>query len=137
MLVGAAVAGAIKQPELALPAAFFSHYFLDLIPHWDGGGPKPPYKAKIVLKVGGDYFLGLALVYLLTVNNPRQLLLLAAAVMATMPDIIEGLLTMVNGSHLTLYQKIHHKIQGRLPFTLGMATNIIIGLLGALLLPLR
>lgn len=34
-IVGLAVGALIQNPLLAVPAAFVSHYFGDLVPHWD------------------------------------------------------------------------------------------------------
>ncbi len=34
-LVGLAVGALIQNPIIAVPAAFISHYFGDLVPHWD------------------------------------------------------------------------------------------------------
>lgn len=34
-VTGAVVAAAIKQPALALPAAFLSHFVIDSLPHWN------------------------------------------------------------------------------------------------------
>lgn len=37
-LTGAVVALALKRPELALPAAFLSHFVIDMIPHYNPPG---------------------------------------------------------------------------------------------------
>lgn len=139
LLVGAAIVGTIKQPEIALPLAFLSHFALDMIPHWDGGGPRPPYKTKMFVKVIVDYLFGLSLVYFLTRDSDRQALILFGAFLGTAPDFIEGGLTLILRERIiTPYQRIHRRIQGRLPFMSGLVTNIIVGLIGAMLvLPLR
>lgn len=139
LLVGAAITGSIQQPEIALPAAFLSHFALDMIPHWDGGGPRPPYKSQMFVKVIVDYIFGLSLVYLLTKGSDRQAIILFGAFLGTAPDFIEGGLTLILRERIvTPYQRIHRKIQGRLPFNTGIVTNIIVGLIGAMIvLPLR
>lgn len=52
-----AVATIVKQPELALPLAFFSHFVLDFIPHWDPPALVTILEAKEPVKVGRDVFL--------------------------------------------------------------------------------
>lgn len=61
-----AIATVVKQPELALPLAFLSHFVLDFIPHWDPSAlvaileAKPGtgrYSAKVPVKVGRDVLL--------------------------------------------------------------------------------
>jgi len=37
VLGGTAIALAVKQPALAIPLAFLSHFVFDAIPHWDYG----------------------------------------------------------------------------------------------------
>lgn len=39
-LTGAAIAMAVKRPELAIPAAFLSHFILDAVPHYNPPGRK-------------------------------------------------------------------------------------------------
>lgn len=36
-LVGAVIAAKVGNPFLAYPVALGSHFFMDLIPHWDAG----------------------------------------------------------------------------------------------------
>ncbi len=37
-VVGVAIGAAVSNPVVAVPAAFFSHFLLDFIPHWDDLG---------------------------------------------------------------------------------------------------
>lgn len=56
-----AIASAIKQPELALPLAFLSHFVLDFIPHWDPPELVAILEAEVPVKLGRD-----ALLFILT-----------------------------------------------------------------------
>jgi hypothetical protein len=87
LLVGAAIAKTIPNPAISLPVAFASHFLLDATPHWDGS-PKAPYSRKVIIAATSDYVFGAGLIFLLTRNDPSQVIVLAGAFMATLPDFI-------------------------------------------------
>jgi len=87
LLVGAAIARSIPNPAISLPAAFFSHFVLDATPHWDGS-PKAPWSKKIMGGAAVDYIFGASLIFLISANDPRQIVILAGAFLATLPDFI-------------------------------------------------
>lgn len=67
-VVAVAIATAIKQPELALPLAFLSHFVLDFIPHWDPPELVAILEAKRPLKVGRDVFLFISIDFLVSLG---------------------------------------------------------------------
>ncbi|OGY22053.1 MAG: hypothetical protein A2126_04720 [Candidatus Woykebacteria bacterium GWB1_45_5] len=87
LLVGAAIARSIPNPAISLPAAFFSHFVLDATPHWDGS-PSAPFSKKVVGGAAADYLFGATLIFLISANDPRQIVILAGAFLATLPDFI-------------------------------------------------
>ena len=137
MLVGAAITRLVPDPNLSIPLAVASHFVFDAVPHWDGSAPKPPFKKKQVITAGLDYLLGLTIIYLLTQNSPDARLLFAGAIAATLPDIFQGILSIINyvfkKTYLASYTRFHVAIQGRLPLIMGLVTSSIVSI-GALYL---
>ena len=129
LLAGAAIVTLVPDPNLSLPLSFISHFVLDAIPHWDGGGPKPPFNKKDYLRVGGDYVFGVLLVFLLTLGNGNQILILVGAVLATLPDFIHGASKFLNLPILDTFAKFHSKLQAKLPLLPGLATNTVMAIL--------
>ncbi len=113
-LTGAAIATMIKQPVLALPLAFLSHFLCDGLPHF---GIDMKFASKAMYRwLVIDVFVALVFgIFLLArgVDNPVFLALGAAAAMS--PDLF-WLYYGVRGDH-TKYpkydflSKFHHKIQ--------------------------
>ncbi|OGY23931.1 MAG: hypothetical protein A2Y57_04360 [Candidatus Woykebacteria bacterium RBG_13_40_7b] len=129
LLTGAAIVTLIPDPNLSLPLSFISHFCLDAIPHWDGGGPEPPLTKNDYLRVGGDYFLGVSLVFLLTLGSNNQVLILTGAVLATLPDFIHGASKFLNLPFLDSYARFHSRLQAKLPLLPGLATNTVMAIL--------
>lgn len=48
-VTGMLVAVAVKQPAIALPAAFLSHFAVDMLPHWDYKVPGLPRMRRLVI----------------------------------------------------------------------------------------
>ena len=69
-MTGAVVAIAVKQPLLALPAAFLSHFVIDMLPHWDYKLPKFPRARRLV--IGLDLLISAWLLVLLAVILPES-----------------------------------------------------------------
>ena len=113
-LTGAFVATAIKQPAIALPAAFVSHFVCDAIPHFGVDlkfGSSSMYRW---LTIDGTLTVGFAiLLILLGVENP--ILLAVSGFVAMSPDLA-WLYYGLKGKHgdLSKYDfisKFHSKIQ--------------------------
>jgi hypothetical protein len=84
---GAAIATAIDRPIVALPAAFLSHFVIDVIPHWDF-----KFKGNLrEMQAGRLIDINLALIFLIIViaiyHGPAGLIL-ASGLIAILPDAI-------------------------------------------------
>lgn len=91
-IVGAAIATQITNPFLALPAAFFSHYLCDKLPHWDAMTEKNKSKKAILVQSAIDVFLSVALVWLIFISFlsfKNATLIYACALAAQLPDWLE------------------------------------------------
>jgi hypothetical protein len=125
MLVGAIVVKTFSNPVIGLPLALLSHFILDIIPHWDGGAPQPPYREKsTILKTGLDLLLGALVIYFLTRHNQNQAYLFLGATVAIFPDLAQGLIVSLNyflkKNYLSGYLDFHARIQRRLTFIPGL-----------------
>jgi len=97
LLTGAVLALKIKIMPVALLAAFFSHYILDLFPHSDYSidnlkqkkWGKTPFEILKILIDGG---MGVGLILILAQN---QFLALAGGFLAVLPDFLNGLYFMI------------------------------------------
>jgi hypothetical protein len=88
-LTGAVIALAVKQPALALPLAFLSHFVCDAIPHFDT--EKDNKLAKIVIPL--DLLLAVILILSFTFlldTDIQPWLLFGCMALATSPDIVWG-----------------------------------------------
>src|SRR5437868_4335098 len=84
---GALIAVVIKNPAVALPAAFLSHFVIDILPHWDfkfKGGPREMQAGRLI-------DINLALIFLIIIiavyHGPAGLIL-AGGLLAILPDAI-------------------------------------------------
>ncbi len=98
-LTGAFIAYEIPNPFLALPLAFFSHFAVDLLPHWNPDifhqKKKLGYiSQKIFLFIVFDSLVGLIfgsyLAYKALPNIERGVFVLAGAFLAVLPDLAEA-----------------------------------------------
>lgn len=113
-LTGALIATVIKQPYLAIPLAFLSHFLCDALPHFDSGFTFGKRSMYIYLFLDGLTAILFAL-FLLWQGVENPLLLAVSGFAAMSPDLI-WLYYGIKG-RLNVYQKygkitqIHHKIQ--------------------------
>ena len=137
-ITGAFIATLIKQPLLALPLAFLSHFVCDALPHFDVGftfGKKSMY----IYLAGDGFFAILAATFLLWqgVENPVLLALCGFAAMS--PDLVWLYYGIKNGTHDNkashgAITRFHSKIQWSAT-RLGLIPEVIWAslLLGAIL----
>jgi hypothetical protein len=86
-MTGAVIALTIKQPALAVPLAFISHFVCDAIPHF-GFQLKDVLSRKFNLFHIGDFLLALILMIVFGLLFRRQIWLIwACMVAAASPDI--------------------------------------------------
>lgn len=146
-IAGVAIATVIKQPELALPLAFLSHFILDLISHWDPLVGKlqaedfTGVRGKTLLFIFIDFFIGLGLglffVWRALPDTTLATVIFFSAFLANLPD---GLMTPwaffgKRWGWLITYIQLHSRFQVRLSLPWGLLTQgaaIAIGLLIAL-----
>jgi hypothetical protein len=90
-LVSGAIAASIHQPELALPLAFASHFFMDTVPHWDFGtnwrGRSKAITGAIAI---ADTLLGFTVAYFLFRGKVSIPVLFAAVSLGNLPDWMEA-----------------------------------------------
>lgn len=117
-ITGAVVATAIKQPEIALPAAFLSHFVADMIPHWNYRIPAGLRQKHIIMVA--DLLLSLGLLILLAHYSARVpgWQIFSGGLLGIAPDLmwLPFFLTgkpskMHKNTPLHLIRRLHLKIQ--------------------------
>jgi hypothetical protein len=87
--VGVSIALLIKQPTVALPLAFVSHFALDALPHYGLPGPEG---YKELFKRWQTWIMFtvdiLGTLFILTLIRSEEWYVFAAAFLATSPDLI-------------------------------------------------
>lgn len=93
-MTGAAIALTVRQPVLAVPLAFASHYAQDIVPHWDYGTGRKDGKImsrKFNQILIGDFGLSVILMIVLGGLFPAQKWLIwGCMVAAASPDLAWG-----------------------------------------------
>ena len=83
-VTGILIATVVKQPALALPLAFFSHFVIDMIPHWVHKFNRHFYTQ---LSVFFDFGLATLLTVVLVAGSNRPAwILISAAFLGVIPD---------------------------------------------------
>ena len=99
VIVGAAIATQVANPALALPLAFGSHFILEKVPHWNPhlntetekyGRPTKQSTKIVILDVTASLVAGFFIASRVLPDTGHAVTILAAAFVATIPDIIEG-----------------------------------------------
>jgi hypothetical protein len=117
---GALVAVAIGNPWIALPAAFASHFVIDMIPHWDYKFENRYFKQAALLC---DLTLTLWLLIILSVTvDASRRLIIAGGFLGVLPDLMWLPHELYNRASpenkrtpLHVLRKFHNKIQPRTP----------------------
>src|SRR5690348_3620935 len=88
-MTGVAIALAVRQPLLAAPLAFASHFLLDITPHF-GGTPIYEYGHKLFpYVIIGDTIITSGIILAVCAFAPLQAALIAlCALCAILPDIL-------------------------------------------------
>ena len=139
-IVGATIATKIPNPLISLPLAFFSHFFLDLIPHWNPSlysetkkFGKPTQRSTqfvildIILSLGAGFFIASR-----ALPNINQAIIIVLACFATvMVDVIEGFYFFlgIRTKFLENLIEFQHRYQRRVPIIPGVVVQIVIILL--------
>ena len=109
---------AIKEPAVALPAAFLSHFVIDALPHYDHKDLMPkPGLYKTVLISDAVLSIGVLMFFVLTLNEPAWLIF-AGGLLGIAPDlmwfpaVVEGKVAPKNKNNiLHLIRRFHAWIQ--------------------------
>jgi hypothetical protein len=137
MMTGAAIGKIARRPQIALPAAFASHFVLDAIPHLDqhalfgvAGGRVTVGEAWATVV---DVFLGVTLVLWAVGRQPGRRTMLWAAFMAIVIDLVDNVPPFSHwfrGWAGTLWlSRFHHGIQihmTRSQWVIGFGTQIVV-----------
>ncbi len=109
MLLGAAIGSYVNNIYLAIILAFLSHYLLDFIPHADYSLKNTDKKGWIlilpnILKIAGDLFLGILLIWMFSKNHP---IIYACAFFAILPDGLTVLNNLIPNKILEIHRNLH------------------------------
>lgn len=87
-MTGAVIALAVKQPALAIPLAFLSHFVCDLIPHF-GLDEKEIFGKRFNIILISDFLFAVLLMIVLAILFPDQMWLIwACMIAAASPDLM-------------------------------------------------
>jgi hypothetical protein len=147
ILVGAAIGSKFSWPAVFF-IGFLSHYLLDALPHYEYDISDIKYK-KIqlnkaffitLLKLTGDFCLGLLIVLLFIFNNPHFFMAAWGVFSSLLPD---GLLFLYwnfpNNRLLKFFANPHrasHYLKNKSPVWLGLIIEIIVSLAALIFLAL-
>ena len=87
MLTGSIIALALKNPLYVLPAAFLSHFVLDMLPHFGNTDSKLNSKQLFRKYLSFEIFGSLGIVVLLSTGSYGLNLMTSAAMLSILPDI--------------------------------------------------
>lgn len=88
IFTGAIIALVVKQPQIALPLAFVSHFVLDALPHYgyDGHGYGAAFKQRLTFVVESINIVGVPL--LIYTLRGQSVWVWLAAILAISPDFM-------------------------------------------------
>ena len=87
VVAAAAVVTVVPNPAISIPLAFFSHFALDTIPHWNWS---PGKTTAGKLASINDGMIALIIALSLALYLERSWVVLAAGVASMIPDIIQA-----------------------------------------------
>jgi hypothetical protein len=87
-ITGAAIALAVKQPALAVPLAFLSHFAVDMIPHF-GLDEKELFGRRFNTILIADFLMAICLMVVLATIFPSKMWLIwSCMIAAASPDLM-------------------------------------------------
>lgn len=128
-VVGGVIAVASPNLAVALPLAFVSHFFMDLIPHWDLGinfNNRP--KAVSVVFSAIDVLIGAMAVYFVFGSNVQAFNLWLTVFFAQFPDWLEAP-NLFFGSKFApsvVIGKIQHRLHNQLDLPWGLVSQLFL-----------
>lgn len=128
-LIGAAIATKAGNPSLGLIYAFFSHFILDLTPHWDEGlGWQKKTKIRLWVEAGIDIIASFALTYFFFHNLLDTNYLFLIIIAAQLPDWLEAPYLFLDWKFppFSWIRDFQHKVQWRLDLPWGAITQLVV-----------
>lgn len=134
-ILGASIAAKVENPFLVLPISFFSHYLLDLVPHWQETlYPYIPTK-KTVIRTFFDLLISFIIVYFIAKDSKMPWLIWSAGVIANISDL-DTLISLNKKSFkfkpFKVYYNLHGKIQRETGSLLGILPQLLVVILSLL-----
>ena len=132
LLTGAAIASGISNPILGLSLAFLSHYFLDMLPHWEYSIKNVKSKNWIgavpeSMRIIADFSIGVLLIVAITERTPFALL---GAGFGIMTDLLGFLGVVFPNKLLRYYDYLHAKTHfwrhRKIPSVIGILSQILV-----------
>lgn len=144
-LVGATIATKIPYPLISLPLAFFSHFLIDLLPHWNphlytetkkSGFPTKTSKLIVVADVIASLIVGGMIAYRALPNTGAAITILLACFAAVVVDVVEGFYFFLGIRSKFLEKLIEFQLryQSRAPFIPGLLTQIAVVVIAFIIL---
>ena len=146
--IGAVIALKLKNPWLVFPAAFFSHFLLDLVPHWDAftmcnvSETHENITKKDKIKAVLDFLIGLSIglffVFQTLPNGSLATTVFFAAAFSNLPDALEAPYVFLGSKNpITMtVMKIQHVFHNKEPLPWGIVTQLVTVGLGVFVLTL-
>lgn len=122
-MTGAVIALTVKQPALAIPLAFLSHFVQDTFPHWNYGVSRSKGKPQFFNRqfyelLITDFLLSVTLMVVLAFLFPaHKWLIWTCMVAAASPDLVWAYYRLYREHikkqkpHYDLFSDLHRKIQ--------------------------
>ena len=139
VLVGISIAAATKNPYIAVPVAFASHFVGDLVPHWDFYSEVEdgqeftgwrPIAVMADLVLGVAFGLSFTLYALWVLKDPVLAIgIFGSGIAAVAPDALmaPAIYNKVNPNKFSkLILKIQSKLQFQAPLPWGMLTQLLV-----------
>lgn len=141
VLAGAVIGIALDSAPAVLITAFFSHYFLDQLPHIDPATfsqRRPQYSWTELITLLSDTALTIAIGLILFFIHERWLTILIGSIAALLPDLLMPLekysiMTPFRRLHTLFHWNSRHAQQWSwyvagliMPLTIGLASSVIL-----------
>lgn len=132
-LTGTAIALIVKEPLLAVPLAFLSHFVCDVLPHFGFGDVARRRKYRSLFNAYmGIELLGLAIIFSWLLISGVQFYVFVAIFAAVSPDIVWAYRYFIQEKRgeiaptsLNVFNKLHSKIQWGETVTFGLIFELI------------
>lgn len=121
--IGLAIASSIPNPFISLPLAFFSHYLLDILPHWNW---KPTLRPANFIATFIDFSLALTTTLYFTWRYHSPIMILAGLLPLTV-DLMDAPYYFFGWRGFwEKYVEINRRYQGRTTFIKGILIQSVV-----------